>query len=144
MRRSFLEQHSLAYDETMRLGEDFDLYSRSLLAGAKMRLVPWAGYVSVMRKGSLSLRHSRADLVALLAGKKRMLASGKLTAAQARLLRSVHATSNARLMWVDLMIYAKKGAVFHVAWVMLKDLRQAPYLLRNIWVTLTKRFRTRS
>lgn len=143
MRRAFLEQHALAYDETMRLGEDFDLYSRSLLAGAKMRLVPWAGYVSVMRKGSLSLRHSRGDLVALLASKKRMLASGKLTPAQARLLRSVHATSNARLMWVDFMAYARKGAVFHAAWVMLKDPRQAPYLLRNTWVTLTKRFRTR-
>ncbi len=143
MRRAFLEQHGLAYEETMRLGEDFDLYSRALVAGAKMRLVPWAGYVSVMRKGSLSLRHSRNDLVALLAGKKRLLASGKLSAAQTRLLKSVYATSNARLMWVDFMAYARKGAVFHAAWVMLKDPRQAPYLLRNTWVTLTKRFRTR-
>lgn len=143
MRRAFLEQHGLAYEETMRLGEDFDLYSRALVAGAKMRLVPWAGYVSVMRKGSLSLRHSRNDLVALLAGKKRLLASGMLSAAQTRLLKSVYATSNARLMWVDFMAYARKGAVFHAAWVMLKDPRQAPYLLRNTWVTLTKRFRTR-
>ncbi|MFT3723622.1 MAG: glycosyltransferase family 2 protein [Hyphomonadaceae bacterium] len=143
MRRAFLEKHALSYDETMRLGEDFDLYSWALMAGAKMRLVPWAGYVSVMRRGSLSLSHSRADLVALMAGKDRLLASGKLSRAEAKQLKRVRATSNVRLLWVDLMAYAKKGAVFHVAWVMLKDVRQAPYLLRNIWFTLTKRFRSR-
>ena len=30
MRRAFLERHGLAYDETMRLGEDYDLYARAL------------------------------------------------------------------------------------------------------------------
>lgn len=132
MRRAFLEAHQLAYDETMRLGEDFDLYSRALMAGAKMRLVPWAGYVSVMRRGSLSLRQTRGDLVALLAGKDRLLASGKLSPTETRLLRKVKATSKGRLVWVDFMAAAKAGNVFRAAWVMLKDPSQTLYVLRSL------------
>ncbi len=141
MRRSFLEQHGLAYDEAMRLGEDFDLYSRALMAGAKMRLVPWAGYVSVMRRGSLSLRQKRADLVALLASKDRLLASGKLSAAEARLLKMVKATSKGRLVWVDFMAAIKTGNVFRAAWVVLKDPSQTPYVLRSLRNMMVNKFR---
>ena len=49
VRRSMLEKYGLTYDEGMRLGEDYDLYARALSLGAKMRLIPWTGYVSVMR-----------------------------------------------------------------------------------------------
>lgn len=131
MRRAFLEQHALGYDETMRLGEDFDLYSRALMAGAKMHLVPWAGYVAVMRSGSLSLRQKRGDLVALLESKDRLLASGKLSPTETRLLKRVKSTSKGRLVWVDFMASLKKGNVFHAAWVMLKDPSQTPYVFRS-------------
>lgn len=132
MRRAFLEHHALAYDETMRLGEDFDLYSRALLAGARMRLVPWAGYVSVMRSGSLSLVHQRADLVALLASKDRLLASGKLSSAQVSLLKQVKATSKGRLVWVDFVGAIKSGDVMRAIWIMIKDPSQIPYVSRSV------------
>jgi succinoglycan biosynthesis protein ExoU len=132
MRRSFLEQHALGYDETMRLGEDFDLYSRALMAGAKMRLVPWAGYVSVMRRGSLSLRQKRGDLVALLASKDRLLASGKLSPVETSLLKKVKATSKGRLVWIDFIGAMKTGNIFRAAWVVLKDATQTPYVLRGL------------
>lgn len=74
MRRAFLERHGLAYDERLRLGEDFDLYARMLLAGARFRLVAACGYVAVERPDSLSARHASADLAALMAADDRMLA----------------------------------------------------------------------
>lgn len=74
MRRAFLERHALAYDPRMRLGEDFDLYARMLLAGARFRLVAVCGYVALERPDSLSARHSAADLAALVAADERMLA----------------------------------------------------------------------
>ncbi|WP_417809348.1 glycosyltransferase family 2 protein [Thioclava sp.] len=61
----FLEKHKLRYDETLRLGEDYDLYVRILLAGARFRLTRQAGYGAIIREGSLSARHATGDLAAL-------------------------------------------------------------------------------
>jgi succinoglycan biosynthesis protein ExoU len=77
MRRAFLDRHGLSYDAAMRLGEDFDLYARMLLAGARFRLVATCGYVAIERPDSLSANHAAADLAALVAADDRMLA-GKL------------------------------------------------------------------
>jgi succinoglycan biosynthesis protein ExoU len=74
MRRAFLERHALGYDERLRLGEDFDLYARMLLAGARFRLVATCGYLAIERPDSLSAQHSAADLAALVGADDRMLA----------------------------------------------------------------------
>lgn len=62
MRRAFLDAHRLRYDEGMRLAEDYDLYLRALLAGARFRVAGVCGYVAVERRGSLSHEHGAADL----------------------------------------------------------------------------------
>ncbi|WCT71885.1 glycosyltransferase [Sphingomonas naphthae] len=67
MRRAFLEQAGLAYDETLRLAEDYALYVRALAAGASFLLTHSCGYVAIERAGSLSGRHGTADLAALVA-----------------------------------------------------------------------------
>lgn len=85
VRRAFLKRHGLVYDERMRLGEDFDLYARMLLAGARFRLVAACGYVAVERPDSLSAKHSAADLASLVAADDRMLA-GSLKAPDREIL----------------------------------------------------------
>ena len=62
MRRAFLRDHALAHREHMRLGEDYELYARALARGARFTVIPAVGYVCVRREGSLSARHSIADL----------------------------------------------------------------------------------
>ncbi|MEO1206257.1 MAG: glycosyltransferase [Pseudomonadota bacterium] len=62
VRRQFLNDHSLSYDETLRLGEDVILYSRALLAGARFIAVEACGYFAVERSDSLSSSHSSDDL----------------------------------------------------------------------------------
>ncbi|WP_232725757.1 hypothetical protein [Qipengyuania seohaensis] len=64
--RAFLERHGLRYDERLRLGEDFDLYSRMLQKGARFRVTRSCGYVAVELFDSLSARHRAQDLTALL------------------------------------------------------------------------------
>lgn len=85
VRRAFLKRHGLGYDSRMRLGEDFDLYARMLLAGARFRLVAACGYVAVERPNSLSAKHSAGDLAALVAADDRMLA-GSLKAPDREIL----------------------------------------------------------
>ena len=66
MRRAFLDRHGLRYAEEMRLGEDFDLYTRALLAGARFGVTRHLGYVARVRANSLSAQHRTADLEALM------------------------------------------------------------------------------
>lgn len=66
MRRSFLQAHRLAYDESLRLGEDFVLYAQALARGARFRLVEACGYVAVERADSISSAHGPLELAALL------------------------------------------------------------------------------
>ena len=62
MRRSFLDAHRLRYAPQLRLAEDFDFYTRALMAGARFAVVPTCNYVAVERATSLSATHSVADL----------------------------------------------------------------------------------
>lgn len=79
MRRGFLERHALAYDESLRLGEDVILYSAALGRRAVFKVVPPCGYVAVERAGSLSVRHTTQDLRALRDASARLLELPGLT-----------------------------------------------------------------
>ena len=140
MRRAFLDQHGLSYDEGMRLGEDYDLYARMLSRGGRMRLVPWAGYVSVMRGNSLSLNHGRKDLAALESCDDRLLASGLLSPDEARIVDAHRFTTRSRIAWIDFMAAVKGGKPFAALGVLMKDPRQAPYVLRGIGRMFARRF----
>lgn len=67
IRRSFLDAQGLGYDPHMRLGEDYALYVRSLMADAKFKIVDFCGYIAVERPNSLSVSHRAADLEAIRA-----------------------------------------------------------------------------
>lgn len=57
MRRAFLERYELRYPEDIYSGEDFDLYVRCLLRGARLLFVDESYYRALIRPDSLS----RAD-----------------------------------------------------------------------------------
>lgn len=108
MRRSFLQQHGLQYDEAVRLGEDYLLYATALALGARLRLVPAAGYVAVMREGSLSGRHSRQDLEALLHSDRRLAALPQLRPFERRVIARHCRHIDGKVRWL-LVIEAVKA-----------------------------------
>ena len=59
IKREFLQSHALRYDETLRLGEDYALYTQALIAGARFCVVGARGYVAIQRGTSISARHTR-------------------------------------------------------------------------------------
>jgi len=87
MRRAFLDAHSLRYREDLRLGEDYELYARALLKGARYKIVHHCGYGAMVRQDSLSGRHRTLDLKRLHEADRAMLASPGLPAESARWLR---------------------------------------------------------
>lgn len=78
MRRAFLDAHDLRYREDMRLGEDYELYVRALLAGARYTVIESCGYGAVVRDDSLSGQHRTKDLEALHQAERSLLATGNI------------------------------------------------------------------
>ena len=87
MRRSFLDDNGLRYKEKLRLGEDYDLYARALVNGARYKIVHGCGYGAVVRPDSLSGRHSTLDLKQLYEADQAILAAPGLPTASAAALR---------------------------------------------------------
>lgn len=84
MRRAFLEQHGLRYNEDLRLGEDYDLYLRALAHGARYKVIDHCGYAAVVRANSLSGRHRTEDLRRLFEAERTIrLTPGLLSAGDA-------------------------------------------------------------
>lgn len=108
MRRSFLEQHNLRYQEHMRLGEDYELYARALALGAKMLLVPAQGYVAVVRPDSLSGRHTIEDLRNLRDCDVELAKIPGLSNRELKALRKHYLSTDCRLQW-RLLIEAVKA-----------------------------------
>ena len=87
MRRAFLDAHGLRYREEMRLGEDYELYLRALLHGARYTLIESCGYGAVVRANSLSGQHRTEDLEALRDAELAILSTGDVPADAAPFLQ---------------------------------------------------------
>ncbi len=78
MRRAFLDEHGIRYNETLRLGEDYDLYARTLILGARYKIIKSCGYAAVVRGSSLSGNHRTIDLKLLYEADRAILAEARL------------------------------------------------------------------
>jgi succinoglycan biosynthesis protein ExoU len=100
MRRSFLYEHGLKYDEELRLGEDYALYARALAAGARFLLIQEAGYVSVVRPESLSAKHSKRDLERLRDSDTQLIKRKTLSQLERRAINAHYVSIDCRVQWL--------------------------------------------
>ncbi|WP_260928048.1 glycosyltransferase family 2 protein [Novosphingobium sp. 9] len=77
MRRDFLLQHGLRYDEQVRFAEDFALYVEMLRAGAVWWLHPEPMYRYLVRANSLTSVQTTGDLDRLRQRQRRLLADAR-------------------------------------------------------------------
>ncbi len=77
LRRSFLQQHDLKYDEQIRFAEDFSFYVDCLGAGATWWLRPEALYNYTLRESSLTEVQTSHDLDRLRQRQRRLLAQAQ-------------------------------------------------------------------
>lgn len=64
-RRAFIADHGLAYDPSLRIGEDYDLVAQALARGARFIRSRSAGYTYVTHSGSISHRLNSANAWAM-------------------------------------------------------------------------------
>jgi succinoglycan biosynthesis protein ExoU len=136
MRRSFLQERHLRYNEHMRLGEDFDLYARALAHDGRFWLGGPAGYISVERSGSLSTAHGSAELRLHRDNHSDISAIRALSPAEDRALRRHWDFVDRRLQWSRFAEAAKAGdlktalSAFHTPQA---GLFVARCLIQQIW-----------
>jgi succinoglycan biosynthesis protein ExoU len=85
--RAFLDRHELRYDETLRLGEDYELYARAVARGARFKVIRSCGYGAIVRADSLSGRHKTQDLKRLADADLALLAIDSLPEGSKAVLR---------------------------------------------------------
>lgn len=103
MRRAALDAHHLRYDETMRLGEDFDLYARALAAGLRFGLVDAEGYLAFDTPGSLSKQHKAFDLKQVWRSSREIAALPGVHGAAQTMLKEHRLLSHKKWAWVRLI-----------------------------------------
>lgn len=85
--RAFLDRHGLRYDESLRLGEDYELYARAIACGARFKVIRSCGYGAIVRADSLSGRHKTEDLKRLADADLALLAIDSLPEGSRAVLR---------------------------------------------------------
>jgi len=111
MRRSFLNEHRLQYDEQIRLGEDFALYARALAAGAVFKVIPSRTYVSIIRSDSISGNHSKEDLIRLRDSDKTLQRLPTLSEQELELVQQHYESIDARIQWLNVIDAVKKRSI---------------------------------
>ena len=136
MRRQFLADHTLAYQEHMRLGEDFELYTRALGLGARMLVIPAHGYVSVIRADSLSGQHSELDLLRLRDCSQDLQQSLNLSQQDKNALRQFYLNLDCRLQWRQLISAVKTRNVRAAIATFARPYPVPLYLLKQLAIQL--------
>lgn len=103
MRRETLLKYNLTYDEKMRLGEDYDLYARALLAHVRFGLVDPQGYYAFDTPGSLSKSHKGRDLKASWQASRALWRCPDLTASEREAAHAHMILAHKKWAWVRLI-----------------------------------------
>ena len=122
IRRSFLRERGVRYDQQNRFGEDFLIYLECLLQDARWWVTPEAMYLYTVRSGSLTERQSSEDLSRIRAVEARLLSDPRILADRAllRVLRR-HKRTIDRNYYYRSFTDAVKAKRLRDAWRVLLD-----------------------
>jgi len=143
MRRAFLQEHQLAYDEELRLGEDFVLYAQALVHGARFRLLPAGGYVAVERPASISGSHGAAELAALAKASQRLLGEPGLTVKDRAALAAHGRHVRFKLHFQRVLAVRRRRGIAPALGVLIADPLGAGYVLSHALSARLARLRAR-
>lgn len=103
MRTAFLRENGLEFREDMRLSEDYDLYARALVAGARFEVIDPCGYIALNRTGSLSKAIPTQAMYKVVAADQALLSSPGISGAAQAALREHLTQSRTDLEWMRLI-----------------------------------------
>ena len=141
IRRAFLENHGLRYDEALRLGEDYELYVRALACGARYKVIRNCGYGAIVRGDSLSGRHRTEDLRQLYEADRKIMEVYSLTEQEKSLLQEHERYIREKFELRDFLDAKAKGGLGGAMSHALARLPAVPAITHGLWLDKTARFR---
>jgi len=137
LRRRRLVEGAIRYDETLRIGEDFDLIARLLAAGAQFFYVPDPHYFYRRHRHSTSFRMKTAEIDALIRAADHLHTRLNQASAASSSLRR-HSLLRARY-FSDLLDRLKQKRLVAAALALLAHPTTGPLLVRSIAYTIKRR-----
>ncbi len=125
---------ALRYDESLRIGEDYDLLLRTLLGGASMWIVPEPWYLYRRHSGSISHRLAANDVAAMLANQDRLQAGIKPDATLAQAFAQRRDALQGALDFGRLVAAIKARRPVPA----LEIVMRRPTLLKRLWTSFTE------
>jgi succinoglycan biosynthesis protein ExoO len=138
--RTFIEKHSLRYDETLRIGEDYIFFASALAAGARCVVEPAAGYLYRVRAGSASHVLERHHVEAMLSADAAFVrANANALDGEARAALDLRRRSlEQAISFLSLVRNLKDRALFKAAGDALRDPAALKHLKMPIGVRLRR------
>jgi succinoglycan biosynthesis protein ExoO len=131
---------TMRYDESLRIGEDYDLVLRLLLAGATMRVVPEPFYLYRRHSASISHRLAPDDIAGMLERQRALLARrGSLEPDLAKAFARRAAQLETGLAYEHLVASIKARRLFEAAGRLL----QRPGQIVRLWTSLGEKLARR-
>ncbi len=141
MRRAFIERHGLRYDETLRLGEDYAFYVRSLRAGAIFRVIGPSGYVAIERGTSLSSHHAAADLTNLAEFDAKNLHDPSLSLREREAFTRHHTVTRDNANHRHALDVRKRDGLLAGAAYALSHPASLPYIVTETWIAKSRNWK---
>lgn len=139
MRRAFLNNHNLRYDEDLWLGEDYALYARALALGAKFLVVPSQGYVSLIRSDSASARHSKEDLERLRDSDRDLAKVRAFSVSEIKAIEKHYRSLDARVQWLSVIDAVKQRDLSPLFLAFFRSRDVSIFLAARLWEQLLQR-----
>lgn len=137
LRRAFIAAHGLAYDETLRIGEDYIFLAGALAAGGRCAVEPGAGYLYRIRADSVSRVLEQRHVEAMLAADAAFARVNPLNAEATDALAERRRNLERAAAFLSLVDSLKRRALFKAAGTALRD----PGALRHLAMPLGARLR---
>jgi succinoglycan biosynthesis protein ExoO len=136
---NFLRTHAITYDERLRIGEDFDLVLRAMLAGGRFVYVPQTSYYYRKHTTSISHRLERADVEGLLRATREydISADPAMAAQMAARCDNLRAT----LLHLDTIAAIKAGRLTQTLRLLVSNRQARRLTLASLHEALIKRIR---
>ena len=123
----------LRYDPAVRIGEDYDLLLRFLLAGGKVQVLPVPYYLYRRHAGSISHRLSEARVAEMIANQDALAERGFALSPAVQAGLTARRTGLTRDLRFEQLVAALKGRrPLHAAGLMLRDPGLLPMLSRAL------------
>jgi succinoglycan biosynthesis protein ExoU len=142
IRRSFLEDHGLAYDARLKVGAEFMLHALALALGARFKILPPCGYVAVAGEAPRAEAPGAAALRALIEA-SREIEDLQLSPEDLAALREHRAHLAAKLALREFLEARRQAGLIGAAAVLARAPSAAPYVMATVASDALRRRRPR-